>query len=99
MIKIILIIIVAVVVLGYFNIDLRSVWNSETVQNNLGFIWNGTKTIWNDYLKEPATFVWGAFYNYIWLAFVENMERIKDTGEVLPETVVPTFEGATPATE
>jgi hypothetical protein len=77
LIKLILLIIIAAVVLGYFNINLRSIWNSDAVQNNLGFLWDSTQSIWHNYLAKPADFIWGVFYNYIWLSFIENMERIK----------------------
>jgi hypothetical protein len=76
-VKLILLIIIAAVILGYFGINLESIWNSEAVQKNLNFLWTSIKTIWNKYLFKPMNFVWNIFYNYLWLAFIENMERLK----------------------
>lgn len=92
LIKLIILIIIAVVVLSYFNINLRSVLESRAVRDNFGFLWNSAKSIWHNYLAGPADFVWGIFYNYLWLSFIENMERIKE-GEG-PEFIenAPTFE-------
>ena len=56
-IKLILIIIIAVVILGYFRIDVR-----------------GVKV----YLEETANFLYEIFYNYFWLSFMENIQRIGD---------------------
>ena len=92
LIKLIILIIIAVMVLGYFNVDLRSIWNSKSVQNNLGFLWESAKSIWNNYLAKPTDFVWGIFYNYLWLSFIENMERLKEgAGPTFLENA-PTFE-------
>ncbi|MBU1178912.1 hypothetical protein KKB69_01040 [Patescibacteria group bacterium] len=93
-VNIIILIIIAVIVLGYFKIDLRSIWNSEPVQNNLGFLWESARIIWHNYLSEPANFVWGIFYNYIWLSFIENMQRIKmgEKPAILDNTSLPTFQ-------
>lgn len=77
LIKLVILIIIAAVVLGYFGINVRSIIESRGVKENLGYLWNGTKSIWNAYLAEPAQFVWGVFYNYIWLTFIDNMEALK----------------------
>ncbi|MFH1979376.1 MAG: hypothetical protein ABII97_03270 [Patescibacteria group bacterium] len=92
LVKLIILIIIGTIVLGYFGINIRSVIESDIVQDNLGYLWNGTKTIWQDYLSKPADFVWGIFYNYIWLAFIENMDRIRHGEGTLPQELVPTFE-------
>ncbi len=93
LIRTILIIIIAVIILGYFRIDIRGVWNSPTVQNNLNFLWESTQYLWKSYLKEPANFLYGIFYNYLWFSFIENMERIRE-GEstTIIEDLPQTFE-------
>ncbi len=86
LIKTILLIIIAVVILGYFQIDVRGVWNSPMVQNNLNF------------LSEPANYAWGFFHNYVWLSFIENMQRIKEgSNTTIIENLPQTFE--IPATQ
>lgn len=75
LIKLIILIIVAVVILSYFGFDLKSILTSDLIKNNFGFLWDGLKTIWNSYLSEPANFVWGIFYDNLWLTFLESMNR------------------------
>ena len=77
LIKLVILIIIGVIVLSYFGINVRSILESDLVRDNFGYLWNGVKSIWNNYLAKPANFVWGIFYNYMWLSFIENMERIK----------------------
>ncbi|MDD5032619.1 MAG: hypothetical protein PHC85_00660 [Candidatus Pacebacteria bacterium] len=76
-IKLLIIIIIAVLILSAFNIDLRGFLTSDEVKGNFSFLWQSVKDIWNGYLINPANFVWSIFYNYIWVSFMDNMERIK----------------------
>lgn len=50
----------------------------ETVRENLLFIWEGARYIWDNYLTGPAEFLWNIFYNLLWRSFVENAERIRE---------------------
>ncbi len=47
LIKLLLLIIVAIIVLGYFRIDLRSIIESEAVQTNLDYAWALVVKFWD----------------------------------------------------
>ncbi len=64
-IGIILAILVIIFILSYFNVSVRSVFNSifenKLFKDNLGYVWSGLKNIWNNYLENPVI----AFWNFI----------------------------------
>ncbi len=77
LIKFIILLIIAIIVLGFFGISLKAVFMKETVQENLWFVWNGARYVWDNYLAGPANYAWNIFYNLLWRSFVENAERIR----------------------
>jgi len=93
LVKLIILIVVAIIVLGYFGINIRSVFESGPVSDNLSYLWDGVKHVWSNYLQKPTNFIWGVFYNYIWLSFIENMDRIREgRGPEFLENIAPNFE-------
>ncbi len=77
-IKLIIIFVIVVLILSILNINLKSIIESEPVQNNFSYIWNFAKTVWSDYLAGPVIYFWNdIFMNLLWTSFVDNMERIK----------------------
>ena len=78
LIKLILIIIVAILVLSYFNFDIRAIVESPQAQENLGYVWGFVKHVWDDYLSRPILYFWNnIFINLLWESFVENLLKIK----------------------
>ncbi len=73
----IIILIIAIIVLGYFGISIRSIFGGGTTRDNLDYAWQMIKDAWNTYLAVPAYYVWNIFYNLLWRSFVENAERIR----------------------
>ena len=57
-IKMILLIVIALVVLGYFGYNLKDIVNSPTVHDNLVYVWDLIVKLWNTLLAEPATWIW-----------------------------------------
>lgn len=91
LIKLIILIIIALVVLSYFGFDIKNILESDLVKKNFGYLWSGVENIWKNYLTKPLDIVWGVFYHYIWLSFIENIERIKEgSGPTMLENI-PTF--------
>lgn len=72
----IILIVIALLILGYFGINLRSVVNSPTTQDNFSYVWNNVVDVWNNYLKVPATYLWGIFVNLIWSPAINNIQHI-----------------------
>ena len=75
LIKAILVIVIILLILAYFGLNLRSIVSSPTFQDNWSFLWNGIATIWDNYLKAPATYLWNIFVNYIWDPAIHNLQN------------------------
>jgi hypothetical protein len=70
---------VIIFVLSYFNISIRSIINSPTGQENVSYVREGTKSLWETYLAKPASYLWNdVWVNIFWKGFISNMERIRD---------------------
>ncbi|MFA5750711.1 MAG: hypothetical protein WCX79_04500 [Candidatus Paceibacterota bacterium] len=71
--------IIIILVLSYFKINIRGVVESPEAQENIEYVKEGGKTIWEEYLQEPAKYIWNnIFIELLWNAFVENLERVRD---------------------
>ncbi|MBU3925745.1 hypothetical protein KJ763_01060 [Patescibacteria group bacterium] len=83
LIKLIILIIVVIFILSYLGISLRSIIEGESFQSNWNYVWEGTKNVWNEYLSNPAKYLWyNIFIDLIWESFIDNMERIKVGQEI-----------------
>ena len=71
--------VILILVLGYFNISVRSVVENPTSQDNLNYVKGGTESVWDKYLAEPAHYLWqDVWVNIFWQSFINNMERLRD---------------------
>ena len=61
LIKTILLIVVALIVLGYFGFNIGDIINGPTVQANLNTTWDFVSKIWNNYLAAPSYYIWDKF--------------------------------------
>ncbi len=75
-IKTILIIIVALIILGYFfNIKIQDVVNSSAVQANLSFAWGLVLTLWS-FISYPFVWIWDHFIvGFIWAAIQSGLSK------------------------
>ena len=67
-IKLIIIIIIALIVLGYFGFNIQQIIQSPSVSGNLSYRWGLAVNLWDKVLVVPATFIWdkiivGMFWN------------------------------------
>ena len=77
-IKLILLVIIAILVLGYFNIDLKSLAEKPSTKNNIGYVVSLGSKAWNNYLSKPVLYFWNnIFVGILWEAFVNNFDLIK----------------------
>ncbi|MFA4890075.1 MAG: hypothetical protein WC587_00350 [Candidatus Paceibacterota bacterium] len=77
-IKLIILIVVLLVILGYFGINIRSIVENDTAKSNVGYVWNWCKSMWGTYLASPAKYLWNdVFLNLLWNSFIDSMKRIK----------------------
>ena len=57
LIKMIILIVIALIILGYFGYNLRSIISSPTVHDNLAYVWDLIVQFWNNCLKGPAQYI------------------------------------------
>ena len=77
-IQFIFIIIILVLLLSYFNINIRGIIEAPQTQENIGYVWGWVALVWNDYLRTPVSYFWNnIFINLLWNSFVDNLEKIK----------------------
>lgn len=57
LVKLIVLIIIGIAILSYFNVDIRSVLDSASFRNNFNYVWNFIWDIWNNYIKSPFVFL------------------------------------------
>ena len=70
---------ILILVLGYFNISVRGVVESPTTQDNINYVSISSKSFWDKYLKDPASYLWNdVWIEIFWQGFINNMERIRD---------------------
>lgn len=77
-IKTILVIIIALVILGFFGYNLESIVSSETVKANLAYVWNLLVTLWENVLAAPVLWVWNKIVvGLVW----NNLQAILNRGQ------------------
>lgn len=81
-IKYIIIILVILGLLAFFNIDLREIFESESMGDNLGFLGEWGTKIWEGYLAPVWAWLWeNIVRDYIWEPLVKVLEMAKNTQE------------------
>src|SRR5512145_3066803 len=83
-IQIILIIVIALIVLGYFGLNIADILASPVVKENLAYAWNLVKEVWGSYLSGPATWVWEHIVSVLWDLFLEGVGNLKENGGQIP---------------
>lgn len=79
-IKYIIIIIIILGLLSFFNIDLRKIFESDTMGGNVSFLQEWGNKIWADYLSPTWTWLWeNLIRDYIWEPLVKAIEMLKNT--------------------
>ena len=61
LIKAIIVIVIALIILGYFGFNVGDIINGPTVQANLHTAWDIVSKIWNNYLAGPVIYIWDKF--------------------------------------
>lgn len=57
-VKTILLIVIALIVLGFFGYNLKEIIDSPTVNENLTYVWGLVVYAWNTCIAEPAVWLW-----------------------------------------
>ena len=72
LIKTIVIIVIALIILGYFGFNIVDIINGPTVQANLHAAWDFAMMIWNNYLAAPVIYIAGM----LWQLFQNGLTAI-----------------------
>jgi len=57
-VSLIILLVVILIILGYFGFNLREIVQSPKVSDNLNYVWNLVVSLWNHILVIPATWIW-----------------------------------------
>ena len=61
LIKTIIVIVIALIILGYFGFNINDIISGPTVQANLHTAWDFVLMIWNNYLAASFFLIWNKF--------------------------------------
>ncbi|TSC55104.1 MAG: hypothetical protein LiPW30_570 [Parcubacteria group bacterium LiPW_30] len=91
--KLILIIAIGILILSALNLNLRDIVNSPAFKDNITYISDLAKNVWEDYLRTPVMFFWNTtFKNVVIVPFAENMRQmISGQGTSTFFSLVPQF--------
>lgn len=93
LVRTVIIVIVAILILSYFGINLRSIVESPVAKENFSYVMTGITFVWQNYLSKPLTYFWNnIFIDLIWKAFVSTFERLRDDGETPFSGMSPTVQ-------
>lgn len=67
----ILVIVIGLIVLGYFGFNVKDIIESGTVQTNLHYVWDFVVKVWNLYLAAPFIFIWDKFVVGVLWKFIQ----------------------------
>ena len=80
MIRFLVVAILLLVILGLLGVSVQhDVVENPGVQENTSYVESGVVTFWNQYLANPASYLWNdIFVNILWTTFVANMDRLRN---------------------
>ncbi|MFA4975177.1 MAG: hypothetical protein WC839_01260 [Candidatus Paceibacterota bacterium] len=75
---------IIILVISYFKINIKSVIESPVTKDNMSYVGVGTRNLWDDYLKEPVSYLWKEiFINNLWKSFISGSNKnIENTNQV-----------------
>ena len=97
LVKMIIVIVIILIVLGYFGFNIREIINSPTVSDNLSYTQQLMLSVWNNFLKIPLTYIWNEiFIKLIWHPMLETLLRMKDGGPAVTADQAPKLSSQLP---
>lgn len=83
-IKLAVILIIVLIVLGYFGFNIQQIIQSPTVSGNLSYAWDLVVSLWNNVLVGPATFIWDKIIiGMIWNNIGPIIDRAQTTAPAI----------------
>ncbi len=80
MIRFLVVVILLLVILGLLGVSVQhDVVENAGVQENTSYVESGVVTFWNQYLANPASYLWNdVFVDILWSTFLVNMDRLRN---------------------
>lgn len=77
-VKLVIILVIVLIILGYFGFNIKEIIQSPSVSGNLNYAWGLAVTVWNKVLVVPITFVWNKIIvGFFWNTFAGMIEKIQ----------------------
>jgi|SRR3989344_3976687 len=77
-IQLIIILIIVLIVLGYFGFNIQQIIQSPSVSGNLNYVWGLAVNLWSNYLIVPVTFVWNKIIvGMFWNTFTNLIDKVQ----------------------
>ena len=76
--KLIILIVIGLIILGYFGLNIHEILAKPVVHDNLVYFWDLLKTLWSDYLVGPATWIWDNIIGFLWELFKDGIGKMND---------------------
>jgi hypothetical protein len=84
-IQLIIVLIIVLIVLGYFGFNVQQIIQSPSVSSNLNYVWGLAVGLWNNYLIVPVTFVWNKIIvGMFWNNFAGMIEKVQSPPPTQP---------------
>lgn len=77
-IKLIILIVIGLIVLGYFGLNIKDILASPVVKENLAYAWEIAKHVWNTWLAAPAQWIWEHILKFLWELFLNGLNGLKN---------------------
>lgn len=77
-IKLIILIVIGLIILGYFGLNIKDILASPVVKENLAYAWELAKHIWNTWLAGPAQWIWEHILKFLWELFLNGLNGLKN---------------------
>lgn len=83
-IKLIVLLVIVLILLGYFGFNVENILNSPLVKGNLTYVWNLTVAFWNNYLSVPFTFIWDKIIvEIVWNNLVSIINKAQPAAQTI----------------
>ena len=64
-VQFVILVVIAVLILSYFNVDLQGFIERPIVQKNLQTLWDWSMWVWEHILRAPVMYIWNIMFDII----------------------------------
>lgn len=64
-VKLIILLVVVLIILGYFGFNIENILNSPAVSSNLHYVWSLVVAFWSKFILAPITWVWDKLHGLL----------------------------------